>query len=76
MIHVHADLSCGHAAALLSRHLNVPSIVTLHGLDELAQGLATLLQSAEIRSRLGASARETILNRLTSSRQAQCLGQS
>jgi teichuronic acid biosynthesis glycosyltransferase TuaC len=33
LIHAHAALPCGHAAALLSRHLNIPFAVTLHGLD-------------------------------------------
>jgi glycosyltransferase involved in cell wall biosynthesis len=45
------------------------------GLDELAQGLSTLLRSPDLCSRLGASARETILNRLTLSDQAQRLAQ-
>ncbi len=33
VIHAHAALPCGHAAALLSRYLNVPFVVTVHGLD-------------------------------------------
>lgn len=33
LIHAHAALPCGHAAALLSRHLNIPFVVTVHGLD-------------------------------------------
>ncbi len=33
LIHAHAALPCGHAAALLSRHLNLPFVVTVHGLD-------------------------------------------
>ena len=33
VIHAHAALPCGHAAALLSRQLNIPFVVTLHGLD-------------------------------------------
>jgi teichuronic acid biosynthesis glycosyltransferase TuaC len=33
LIHAHAALPCGHAAALLSRELGVPSVVTVHGLD-------------------------------------------
>jgi teichuronic acid biosynthesis glycosyltransferase TuaC len=33
VIHAHAALPCGHAAALLSRHLKIPFVVTLHGLD-------------------------------------------
>jgi glycosyltransferase involved in cell wall biosynthesis len=33
VIHAHAALPCGHAAAFLSRHLNIPFVVTVHGLD-------------------------------------------
>jgi glycosyltransferase involved in cell wall biosynthesis len=33
VIHAHAALPCGHAAALLSRRLGIPFIVTIHGLD-------------------------------------------
>ncbi len=33
LIHAHAALPCGHAAALLSRELGIPSVVTVHGLD-------------------------------------------
>jgi len=33
LIHAHSALPCGHAAALLSRELNVPFVVTVHGLD-------------------------------------------
>jgi glycosyltransferase involved in cell wall biosynthesis len=33
VIHAHAALPCGHAAALLSKHLNIPFVITLHGLD-------------------------------------------
>ena len=33
LIHAHAALPCGHAAALLSRELRVPFVVTVHGLD-------------------------------------------
>jgi glycosyltransferase involved in cell wall biosynthesis len=33
LIHAHGALPCGHAAALLSRHLNIPFVVTVHGLD-------------------------------------------
>ena len=33
VIHAHAVLPCGHAAALLAGKLNVPFVVTLHGLD-------------------------------------------
>lgn len=33
VIHAHGALPCGHAAALLSRRLNIPFVVTVHGLD-------------------------------------------
>jgi teichuronic acid biosynthesis glycosyltransferase TuaC len=33
LIHAHAALPCGHPAALLSRQLQIPFIVTTHGLD-------------------------------------------
>ena len=33
VIHAHAALPCGHAAALLSKRLNIPFVITLHGLD-------------------------------------------
>lgn len=33
LIHAHAALPCGHAAALLSRRLMIPYVVTVHGLD-------------------------------------------
>jgi glycosyltransferase involved in cell wall biosynthesis len=33
VIHAHAALPCGHAAALLSAKLGIPFVVTVHGLD-------------------------------------------
>ncbi len=33
VIHAHTALPCGHAAELLSKDLNVPFVVSLHGLD-------------------------------------------
>jgi glycosyltransferase involved in cell wall biosynthesis len=33
VIHAHAALPCGHAAAFLSRRLGIPFVVTIHGLD-------------------------------------------
>lgn len=33
LIHAHAALPCGHAAAFLSRRLGIPLVVTIHGLD-------------------------------------------
>lgn len=33
LIHAHAALPCGHAAALLANELRIPFVVTVHGLD-------------------------------------------
>jgi len=33
LIHAHTPLPCGHAASLLARQLNIPFVVTVHGLD-------------------------------------------
>ena len=33
LIHAHSALPCGHAAALLSKELGIPFVVTVHGLD-------------------------------------------
>jgi teichuronic acid biosynthesis glycosyltransferase TuaC len=33
VIHAHGALPCGHAAALLSRELDIPFVITVHGLD-------------------------------------------
>jgi teichuronic acid biosynthesis glycosyltransferase TuaC len=33
LIHAHAALPCGHAAMLLAKDLNIPFVVTVHGLD-------------------------------------------
>jgi len=33
LIHAHASLPCGHAAALLSQELGIPYVITVHGLD-------------------------------------------
>jgi teichuronic acid biosynthesis glycosyltransferase TuaC len=37
VIHAHGALPCGHAAALLSRNLGIPFVVTVHGLDVFNQ---------------------------------------
>jgi glycosyltransferase involved in cell wall biosynthesis len=50
-------------------------LIPVEGLDELARGLSTLLRSPDLCSRLGASARQTVLNGLTLSDQARRLTQ-
>ena len=48
-------------------------LIPVDGLDELVEGLSTLLHAADLSSRMGTAARETILNGLTLSDQAQRL---
>jgi glycosyltransferase involved in cell wall biosynthesis len=38
VLHAHSALPCGHAAALLSRELGIPFMVTVHGLDAFFTG--------------------------------------
>jgi glycosyltransferase involved in cell wall biosynthesis len=33
LVHAHSALPCGHAAQLISRDLDIPYVVTMHGLD-------------------------------------------
>ncbi|MBZ5663363.1 MAG: glycosyltransferase [Acidobacteriia bacterium] len=56
-------------------HENNGWLIPVEGLDELAQGLSILLRSQDLCLRLGASARETVLNGLTLSDQARRLAQ-
>jgi glycosyltransferase involved in cell wall biosynthesis len=48
-------------------------LVPARGLDELTQGLRTLLDSFELRTRIGTRARQTILDQFTLSHQAETL---
>jgi len=48
-------------------------LIPVDNLDELVQGLKILLSSAELRARIGESARDTICHNLTLSHQAQAL---
>jgi teichuronic acid biosynthesis glycosyltransferase TuaC len=48
-------------------------LIPVDGLDELVQGLEVLLGNAELRSRIGEAARQTILTRLTLAQQADGL---
>jgi glycosyltransferase involved in cell wall biosynthesis len=41
LIHAHAALPCGQAAALLSRQLRIPFIITTHGVDVMSTGRET-----------------------------------
>jgi len=48
-------------------------LIAVDGLEELMQGLSALLGSPELCARIGAAARQTILEKLTLSHQAQHL---
>jgi len=48
-------------------------LIPVDGLDELVSGLKTLLEDAELRSRIGQAARQTVLESLTLSHQAERL---
>ena len=48
-------------------------LIPVDGLEELTQGLQTLLSDAQLRARIGDAARQTIVNGLTLSHQAESL---
>jgi len=48
-------------------------LIPVDGLEQLVQGLSALLGSPEMRTRIGTAARQTILEKLTLSHQAQHL---
>ena len=48
-------------------------LITVDGLEQLVQGLSALLGSPELCKRIGAAARQTVLEKLTLSHQAQRL---
>jgi teichuronic acid biosynthesis glycosyltransferase TuaC len=54
-------------------HANNGWLIPIDGLEELVQGLQTLLADAELRTRIGRAARQTILDKYTLSHQAQSL---
>lgn len=63
VIHAHAALPCGHAAALLSRRLRIPFVVTVHGLDvfnECAHSGVSAEWRREVSAQVYAGARNVI----------------
>jgi teichuronic acid biosynthesis glycosyltransferase TuaC len=46
VIHAHAALPCGRAAALLSKQLKIPFVVSVHGLDVFNSGFLTGIPAA------------------------------
>jgi teichuronic acid biosynthesis glycosyltransferase TuaC len=55
------------------QHGNNGWLIPVDGLEELVRGLQLLLGNAELRARIGQAARQTILDNLTLSHQAQSL---
>jgi teichuronic acid biosynthesis glycosyltransferase TuaC len=55
------------------RHGDNGWLIPVDGLEELVQGLRVLLGNAELRARIGQAARQTILDGLTLSQQAESL---
>jgi len=52
VIHAHATLPCGHAAYLLAEKLNVPFVITVHGLDVFNACFESGTRAAGRRARL------------------------
>jgi teichuronic acid biosynthesis glycosyltransferase TuaC len=63
----------GQGIEEIIRHGNNGWLIPVEGLEELVQGLQTLLADAPLRSRIGHAARQTILDKLTLSHQAENL---
>jgi teichuronic acid biosynthesis glycosyltransferase TuaC len=53
-IHAHAALPCGHAASLLAKRLNIPFVVTIHGLDVFNACFETGTPAARRRAKISA----------------------
>jgi teichuronic acid biosynthesis glycosyltransferase TuaC len=63
----------GQGIEEIIRHENNGWLISTDGLDELEQGISTLLRSADVSARIGTAARQTILNGLTQTHQAERL---
>jgi glycosyltransferase involved in cell wall biosynthesis len=63
----------GQGIGEIIRHRENGWLIPVDGLDAVVEGLSTLLESAELRARIGQAARQTILEGLTLRHQAQNL---
>jgi teichuronic acid biosynthesis glycosyltransferase TuaC len=63
----------GQGIGEIIRHGNNGWLIPIDGLEELTQGLQTLLSDSQLRARIGDAARQTIVNGLTLSHQAETL---
>jgi teichuronic acid biosynthesis glycosyltransferase TuaC len=67
VIHAHAPLPCGHAAMLLSAVLNIPYVVSVHGLDAFS--------TVQVSGRAGAWCRRISQRVYCCSRRAICISE-
>ena len=67
LIHAHGPLPCGHAAMLLSAELNIPYVVSVHGLDAFS--------TVQVSGRAGAWCRRISQRVYRSSRRAICISE-
>jgi teichuronic acid biosynthesis glycosyltransferase TuaC len=67
LIHAHAPLPCGHAAMLLSAELDVPYVVSVHGLDAFS--------TQQVAGRAGAWCRRISQRVFQSSRRVICISE-
>jgi glycosyltransferase involved in cell wall biosynthesis len=67
VIHAHGPLPCGHAAMLLSAELNIPYVVSVHGLDAFS--------AVQVSGRAGESCRRISQRVYHSSRRAICVSE-
>lgn len=67
LIHAHAPLPCGHAAMLLNRELDIPYVVSIHGLD--------VFSSQQVAGRAGLWCRQISQRVFQSSRRVICVSE-
>lgn len=67
LIHAHGPLPCGHAAMLLSAELNIPYVVSVHGLDAFS--------TVQVSGRAGEWCRRISQRVYRSSRRAICISE-
>ena len=67
LIHAHGPLPCGHAAMLLSTELNIPFIVSVHGLDAFS--------TEQVRGRAGKWCRRISQHVYRCSRRVICISE-
>jgi teichuronic acid biosynthesis glycosyltransferase TuaC len=63
----------GQGIGEIIRHGSNGWLIPIDGMEELTQGLRVLLSNAQLRSQIGDAARQTVVNGITSSHQAESL---